>query len=168
MFSFFKKAENGEESGKSGKLWILLIAATLGVALLLFGGTNSKKEEEQTEATYSPTEDELALYQSYLEERVKNLCESVEGVSNVTAIVTLSGGFEDIYATELIDGNEEYVVIGSGSSAQALFLSRAAPDIAGIGVVCHGGTDATVKQELLSLLSATFHIPTNRIYITGS
>ena len=167
MFAFWKSNENGEEKNGKLKAWIIVIGAVVGIALILLGGSGARDEPEETaETVYSPTEDELVLYQSYLEERVKTLCESVEGIGEVTAIVTLSSGFESVYATELIDGNEEYVIVGSGSSASALFLSRKAPEIAGIGVVCHGGTSTGARQELISLISATFHISTNRIYVT--
>ena len=71
-----------------------------------------------------------------------------------------------MYATELINGNEEYVIVGSGSSSSALLLCRREPEIAGIGVVCCGGGNADVRRELLSLLSATLHVSGNRIYIT--
>ena len=39
-------------------------------------------------------------------------------------------------------------------------------EIAGIGIVCSGGANDNVRRELISLLSATFHISSNRIYIT--
>lgn len=148
------------------RLWLILLGATLGVALILWGGAREGEAEEAEATPYSPGTDELVLYQGYLEERVKAVCESVEGVGNVTVIVTLSGGFEAVYATEYPDGNEEYVIIGSGSNATALFLSRSAPGIAGIGIVCNGGADASVQKELTALISAAFHVPTNRIYVT--
>ena len=167
MFSFWKSNENGEEKNGKLKVWIIVIGAVVGIALILLGGSGARDAPEEEQGTVcTPLEDEMVLYQGYLEERVKALCESVEGVGNVTAIVTLSGGFESVYATELIDGNEEYVIIGNGSSATALFLSRKAPEIAGVGIVCHGGASANARQELISLVSATFHIPTNRIYVT--
>lgn len=167
MFSFWKSNENGEEKNGKLKVWIIVIGAVVGIALILLGGSGARDAPMEEQGTvYTPSEDEMVLYQGYLEERVKALCESVEGVGNVTAIVTLSGGFESVYATELIDGNEEYVIIGNGSSATALFLSRKAPEIAGVGIVCHGGASANARQELISLVSATFHIPTNRIYVT--
>lgn len=166
MFSFFKNEENGEEKNGKARLWLILIGAAVGVALILFGGSTKQAKEEPADTVYSPAEDELVLYQNYLEERVKSLCESVEGVSGVTAVVTLAGGFESVYATEFLDGNEEYVILGSGANATALFLSREAPQIAGIGIVCLGGNNASIRAELTSLVCATFHISSNRVYIT--
>ena len=126
----------------------------------------SKKEDSNQSPTEVTPQEELELYQSYIETRVKTLCESVDGVEHVTVAVTLNGNFEEIYAIEYIDGNEEYVIVGSGSNASALHLSRNAPEIAGIGVVCRGGGDTDIRHELLSLLSAAFRVPSNRIYIT--
>lgn len=166
--NFFHKSKEGD-SDAHGSLKLLLPAAgaLIGILLLLFGGNIDKKQTNDTLPLTSQTpQEELEAYQIYLEGRVRTLCQSVEGVDNVTVAVTLSGNFQEIYATEFIDGNEEYVIIGSGSSASALYLSRNAPEIAGIGVVCRGGGNTDVRQELLSLLSAAFRVPANRIYIT--
>ena len=166
--SFFHKEKDGNTEPQAKLKLILLIGGALvGILLLLFGGSTDNPSNELPQQSYSLTpQEELDAYQIYLEGRVRNLCQSVDGVDHVTVAVTLSGGFEEIYATEWIDGNEEYVIIGSGSNASALYLSRNAPEIAGIGMVCQGGGNPDVRCELLSLLSAAFRVPANRIYIT--
>ena len=164
MFDFLKKGSL-KENGRL-RLYLLLGCGVLGILLILFGSSTKTAEKTSTETPYSTSTDDLVIYQDYLEKRIKTLCESVSGVRNVTVVVTLSGSFESVYATEWPDGNEEYVILGSGSSASPIYLSRSAPEIAGIGIVCSGGANDNVKRELLSLLSATFHISSNRIYIT--
>ena len=164
MFDFLKKG-SAKENGRL-RLYLLLGCGVLGILLILFGGSTKTAEKTSTETPYSTSTDELVIYQDYLEKRIKTLCESVSGVRNVTVVVTLSGSFESVYATEWPDGNEEYVILGSGSSASPIYLSRSAPEIAGIGIVCSGGANDNVRRELISLLSATFHISSNRIYIT--
>ena len=166
---FTKSKTDGNAPDGAGKLRLILIlaGAALGILLLLLGSGDffSDPDESTSQPTQPSPQEELEQYQSYLEGRVRTLCESVSGVSGVTVAVTLSGNFEDIYATELIDGNEEYVIVGSGSNASALYISRLAPEIAGIGVVCRGGGNSDVRQELTSLICAAFHIPSNRVYI---
>ena len=164
MFDFLKKG-NASQNGRL-RLYLLLGCGALGILLILFGSSGKKAEKTAEETPYSTSTDELVIYQDYLESRIKKLCESVSGVRNVTVVVTLSGSFESVYATEWPDGNEEYVILGSGSSASPIYLSRSAPEIAGIGIVCSGGANDNVRRELISLLSATFHISSNRIYIT--
>ena len=164
MFDFLKKG-SAKENGRL-RLYLLLGCGVLGILLILLGSGTKTAEKTSTETPYSTSTDELVIYQDYLEKRIKTLCESVSGVRNVTVVVTLSGSFESVYATEWPDGNEEYVILGSGSSASPIYLSRSAPEIAGIGIVCSGGANDNVRRELISLLSATFHISSNRIYIT--
>ena len=164
MFDFLKKGSL-KENGRL-RLYLLLGCGVLGILLILFGSSTKTAEKTSTETPYSTSTDELVIYQDYLEKRIKTLCESVSGVRNVTVVVTLSGSFESVYATEWPDGNEEYVILGSGSSASPIYLSRSAPEIAGIGIVCSGGANDNIRRELIALLSATFHISSNRIYIT--
>ena len=172
MFSFLKVSTENESSDRSSRLKMILIigGALLGIFLLLFGSGTFHTQDEPSDVDSNDSNHEQSLldYQAYLEGRVKSICESVSGVGNVTAIVTLDSGFESVYAIETEEGNEQYVVIGSGSSASALLLTESPPAIRGIGVVCTGGNSATVRRELTSLLSAAFDIASNRIYITGS
>jgi len=163
MFSFWK---NDAESGHGGRFWILLLLGAIGVGLLLFGGAWEKKDAQSPITQAPDAEEELREYQAYLEQRVKTLCESVNGVSNVTVIVTLSGSFQSVYATEWKEGDEKYVIVGSGANAEALLLSRATPSIEGIGVVCRGGGNDARRRELISLISAGFNLASNRIYVT--
>ncbi len=165
----FGRNDRDADPAKAGKLRLLIIlgGAVLGILLLLLAGGNSLSGDRGEDIEKTENEEEtLRAYQDYLEGRVKSICETVAGVGSVTVVVTLDGDFEEIYAKEQKDGNEEYVIVGSGSSASALHLSRLTPKIAGIGVVCHGGGNADVRQELISLLAAAFDVPSNRIYIT--
>ncbi|MBQ9806485.1 MAG: hypothetical protein IJW49_08290 [Clostridia bacterium] len=145
-------------------IWILIVGGVIGIALILFGSHESNVTEP-IEDTVPVPETDTVRYQEYLETRIEELCASM-GLGEVSAIVTLEGSFREIYATEWQGENEEYVIVGSGSSAQALLLSRQAPEIMGIGVVCRTSLSPIRSNELVSLLSATFHTPTNRIYIT--
>ena len=163
MFDFLKKGSL-KDNGRL-RLYLLLGCGILGILLILFGSSTKTPQNSDENSPYSTSTDELVIYQDYLEKRIKTLCESVSGVRNVTVVVTLSGSFESVYATEWPDGQEEYVILGSGSSASPIYLSRSAPEIAGIGIVCSGGSNDNVRCELISLLSATFHISSNRIYI---
>lgn len=165
MFEFLRKSGENEPMLSKKRLWIIVLCGALGAALLLFGGSLGEKKKGSS-AGEEASGEEFFAYQTYLEDRVRTLCESVSGVSDVTVIVTLDGEFRRVYATESDGEREEYVILGSGSSASALFLSRDAPQIAGIGVVCRGGGNPSVQKELISLLSAAFHLSSNRVYVT--
>ena len=163
MFSFLKASS--EDAPQKGKLWILLLVALLGILLLLFGGSAEKKQEDSLDLPDTQKED-LTAYREALEERIRKLCESVKGVENVCVMVTLERGFSAIYATEWEGDKESYVILGSGSSAQALYLGESAPTVTGIAIVCTGGDNATVRRELTSLLCAAFSLSSTRIHVT--
>ena len=165
MFDFLKKS-TCEGSNNTRKPWIILLGATLGILLLLFSGKSSTKKSTSDTTLPVTQQQEISEYQTYLENRIVSICESVEGVGKVSAIVTLSGGFEAVYATEVTASGEDYVILGSGSNASGLLLLQKTPEIVGIGIVCSGAESIAVRTELISLVSASFHLPTNRIYVT--
>lgn len=158
---FFQKSEHGSGFPK----WLIPVGAIVGIALILFGGGLGKSGTASA-GNDPDAKEEIAEYQTYLENRVRLLCESSGGVSDVTVIVTLAGGFSSVYATEEKNGNETYVILGSGSSESPLLLCQEAPEIAGIGVVCRGGGNGNNQKELTELICAAFHIPSNRVRVT--
>ena len=156
-----------KEPAKPGKkkLLFVLLGAGVGVFLLLLGsGWFSGEEKAESQPTVSQKE-ELESYREDIEQRIVKLCEAVDGVSHVRVSVTLSGGFETIYATEIKNGVEIYATIGSGSSAKALVVSQNPPSVTGIGVVCRGGGDPAIRGTLTALLCSAFRVPSNRISI---
>ena len=152
--------------------WVLLLGAAVGIGLMLIGN-GAESEPQKQSAKTSASEDPLYEYTERMEQRIVSLCSSVRGVSEVRVAISLSGDFSYVYATDLDtqqkDGTserqEQYVTVGSGSSEQTVLLTRTPPTVSGIGIVCRGGGDAGVRQELTALLSAAFGIGSNKIYI---
>jgi len=145
---------------KSGKLKYLLIILIAGIVLILAGARMSKKDADSNGSSQAVS---ISEYEKQLEAKIKNLCEQVDGVSDVTVALSLEGGYEYVYAT---DGSDDYVLVGSGNDESGMFLGQKAPKISGIGIVCAGGGDPGVQKELLSLISAACGIGTNKIFIT--
>lgn len=152
--------------------WVLAFGAVVGIALMLIGNGTSIQTKKQT-AQASVSGDPLYEYSGRIEQKIAALCSSVRGVDEVRVAVSFEGDFTYVYATDLDtqekDGaserQEQYVTVGSGSSEQAVLLTRTPPAVSGIGIVCRGGGNAGVRQELTALLSAAFGIGSNKIYI---
>lgn len=164
MFPLFGRSGDPPADGNRRKklIFLLVLLAAVGVLLLLFGG---RLGEGDTDGTEEASED-LQAYQAELEEKIRSLCEAVRGVSDVTVAVTVESGSGAVYATETTTKGAEYVIVGSGSSAKALYLSKSPPKIAGIGIVCRGGGDSNIRLEIISLISAAFHIGSNRVHVS--
>ncbi len=147
-----------------GRVPLLLGGLLLGVLLLIIGGLGEEKSESVDADTVALRVTELAEYEEKTERELEALCESVKGVSDVEVLVTFDTGYTVRY-TE--DGNKNPASVGSGSSEEALFDTILPPEIAGVGIVCRGGSNAAVQQALTELVSTALGIPANRVFVTG-
>ena len=157
---------------KSGKLVVAVVGVLAG-ALLMFVG-NRVGITESSVVPESPEAPEVTRsveeYRADLETRMESICAQVAGVGAVDVVVTLEGGYEYVYATDkrITSSGEtiSYITVGSGEGKSLVYVTERAPAITGIGVVCTGGTDANVRREVTSLLSAAFGVGSNKIYVT--
>ena len=153
--------------------WVLILGAVIGAALILLGNSDVVWTSNKATTQSTVNDDPLSLYAQELERKIETLCAHVQGVSEVRAVVSLEGDFLYVYASDsetaeqegVVERQEQYVTVGSGSNAQPLLLTRRPPAIGGIGVVCRGGGDARVRQEIVALLSAAFSVGSNKIYV---
>lgn len=124
------------ESQKKTKYLLPLALFLLGVILIaagmILGGRGGSRSAFSAISGRSQ--------EAELEGKIKALCEQVEGVSEVTVVVSLTDPSTDASA-----GN-----------------------IAGVGIVCRGGDDPLTGARLTSLVSAACGIRSNRIYVTGA
>lgn len=155
------------------RFFLPALIAALGVILLLMGsiGNPADKNDSHTSASASGTPDATA-FAADLEARVVSICSQVAGAGEVKAVVTLSGGYRAVYATDSRSSENSYqhelVLTGSGSSESAILVGYENPEIAGIGIVCTGGNDSAVRAAILRLVSAAFDVGTHQIYVAAS
>lgn len=165
---------------KNGKLWMILGCLALGVLLLVFGGEMKAlfgTDSLQGDEDYAQEgEAELRLlsmeeYRVAMEARIKDICERVVGAGEVHVILHLAGGYEYVYAADqkITSSGEvrEYIMIGSGSNQRVVYLTERVPEILGIGVVCEGGNQESVRNEITALLAATLGVGSHRVYVTA-
>lgn len=154
---------------KNGKLKLLLTVVIIGTVLLMLGSVILPLKKGN-DLSASDEENKTERYVARLEDNISKLCSRVKGAGEVTVAVTVFGGFEYVYASDSKTSEDsdstEYIKIGSGSSQQALYLTEKVPKISGVGIVCTGGGDERVRNELVLLISATYGISTNKIYVT--
>ena len=150
-----------KEKKPLGKKKYLVLGAMffLGLLLLFWNGGDSDASAV-TEMPQMSAEE----YRAKLTEEIGLLCRGVRGVGRVTVLVSLSGGYEYVYAR---DGDGDCVGFGSGSKKEAVVENILPPKIAGIGIVCDGGANAEVREALVELLSAALGVGANKIYITS-
>ncbi len=158
---------------KSGKLTVAVLGILIGVGLLLFGNRLVKQNTDDASAVPEPGAEIRAVeeYRLALERRMADITAEVAGVGNVSVVVTLEGGYEYVYAYDkkVTVGGESttYITVGNGADESLVFLCERAPAIVGVGIVCTGGGNDTVKREVTSLISAAFGVPSHKIYVAS-
>jgi len=134
--------------------------AAIGVILLAVGGTvglgNTAKKTDTTE---------FSVYTEHLEERIRKLIESVDGIENVTVLLTLDSSTEAVYGK---DGNADYVILSNGDGEEGVRLYEIYPRVRGVAVVCSNGDIPRVRECVIRLLSASLGIPSSDIEVAGS
>ncbi len=145
------------------KKWIILAAAAVGVILLLLGSLPNKKGDEPLNE-----DSDMFLYAESLEQRIVSICEKVEGVSDVSVLLTLDGGNEHIYAENSGSGGDSYVIVSVGGEEKTVLIREVYASVRGIAVVCKGGEEISVQRTLTDLLSCALGVPISKISVAGA
>lgn len=152
------------------RLMLLVALAAVGIALIIFGGQMGGTEENTAET--SPESRDAEEYARQTEERVRALCAEVRGAGQVSVYVSLKGGYRTVYAFDTQSTSSGYkseiVLSGSGSGKSALVTAYENPEIAGVGIVCEGGGSAEVREQIISLVSATLDVGSNKIFVAAA
>lgn len=155
---------------KNGTFLVVIFGLLAGLILLILGGGGLFEKEDAKSVTDDDSSSDRALqYKSKIEGEIKELCMQLSGVSDAFVCVRIDSGGERIYATNTqnISGaeREEYVIIGSGSNAEPLYLGERLPDVCGIGVILKGNNISSYKNQLEAMLSAAYSIPLTKVYV---
>lgn len=161
------------------KLALLCVAGIVGVLLLVISSVlpqNGKKEEKET---VSSTVHET--YAEEIEEKLTEIISSIDGAGKTSVMVTLESGTEQVYAknekvkndsssdesklNEDFSDEKEYVLIETDGDEGGLIIKLIQPKIRGVAVVCEGGGNDAVRQEITQAVTAVLDISSSRVYI---
>ena len=160
---------------KKTALFIVLGFTAILIIFLSEFSTDDKNNNYDSEKVQSLTSVD---YCEYLEEKVEEIVESIEGAGEARVMITLSETTEYIYATNDKDTRKssnddnnstfenDYVIIENNSNDTGLLIKTIEPKIRGVAVVCEGGSDSTVQRQIYSAVSAVLNISTSRISIS--
>lgn len=147
------------------KFVALILCIGIVLMLLPVGGTASSEEEQPTPAQTAQTDFDLDA----LERKLEAALAEINGVGEVTVVLTLKSSGEEVLAQDVSQGNTtetETVIVSTGSSTeQAVSVKTIYPEFQGALVICDGAGSASVKLEVLQAVSAITGLSSDKISI---
>ena len=153
---------------KGQKSTVLIVILVLIGLLLIIIPNNSSKQSKKID-----NEARLSQYSKSIEQKIRDMCSNVNGISNVNVTVYFDSGFETIYAyneeskssSSGVNSEKKYVTIGSGNDESMVCIVEKMPNICGVAIVCKGGGNPNLASEVINLISSAFGVPKNKIYV---
>ena len=173
MKSFLQKSDVIKNNKK---LALIVVAGFMIIAFIFISELDfnfADSNENETVDKLSTTE-----YCAYLEEKVTEIIECIDGAGKAKVMITLSETTVYIYATN--DKNtrknndasddstaqNDYVIIERDNNDTGLLIKTIEPKVRGVAIVCEGGNNSTVQNQIYSAISAVLNISTSRISIS--
>lgn len=148
------------------RLIAIASAGIVGTALIIFSAFPSK--------TDTASKSRLDEYIFSTEERLCRTVEKIDGAGKATVFITVSDTYETVYASNSVvnrSGNtaEKQIAFTQGSSysSEPVVVKELCPDIKGVLIVCKGGNDPNVKNEITKSASIALGISSSKIHVTG-
>ncbi len=156
---------------KDKRLIILLICGLIGISLIAFSELSSKPENKEKINTAQNT---YVDYEEKLEERLCGIISQISGVGKARVMVKTKGTEESELAQNVssdrnaqgdIKAENEYVIVGSNSNEQGVLIKKNYPEIQGAIIVCEGGDDVKIQNEVVNAVSALLGISKNNVSV---
>lgn len=181
----------GSKTKENGQTWGLgktELSSLAGKDSKLAGETKTGSQEAWGEAVKTE-EEPWDSYEAYLEKRVKEVLDKVEGVGQVDVLIVLKSSEQKVYQTDgktmqsstkeqdasggirdiTEQQQESSTVIINGSSLDTsggpLLEKELRPEISGIVISAQGGGSASVKSEITDAMVALFDIPPHKVKV---
>lgn len=180
----------GEKLPKKNHLLILfLIGMLLFVAVFPFPTSNRSEEAESGEEASIISQDSgiMGEYEAYLEERTADILKQVDGVGEVTVMITLKSGSQKIIEKDqsstaqtteeadstggtrsVEDTSSDKTSIyeqNSDGSSTPYVSKEMTPEIEGVVVIADGGDNAVVVESITEAVQALFGVEAHKIKI---
>lgn len=187
-----RKREKGTKSllqyfTENGRWRSLLAAAGLiGIFLIFLSGYLPQKEEEVQNVQEEMTVSETEKYARELEKSLADIVSRISGAGETKVLVTMEKGSQTVYAreekktTQSTGGSEtglgrseenestetKYILIkGADGSQQALAVMEVEPVVKGVIIVCQGGSNPVVQQNIINAVTTALDISSARVCV---
>ncbi|WP_425448600.1 stage III sporulation protein AG [Dethiothermospora halolimnae] len=173
-------------------LTVLLI---IGIILLLMasilGNKDNKSKDNTIKTNNKKVKSELLIddYASNIEKKLQNIVSKIQGVGEISVMVTLEDTAERIPAVDVTESNEKTnekdsqggtremirndrtknVVTTNSSNGEGLIvIKEVKPQVKGVIVVAEGAEDIKIKEKIYRAVKTVLSISGNRVEVFSS
>ena len=162
---------------KNMKIYAILGLAA-GVFLIILSFVSSGDRNKIPEKDFSRIDSDAFVRKQ--EEKIREILERIDGVSDPFVMITLDTSSEHVYAVkqnikESSSRNGESTqkevskdIIFHGDDRQPILIKEIEPKIKGVAVICRGISDAEIQLKIINLVSTVLNLPTNRVYVISA
>lgn len=168
---------------------IIVAAGLLGIALIFLSGylPGGEKSARQAAVSSQPQPQSAQREEQNLEAQLQQLITGIRGVGSARVFVTLEKTEQAVYATEEkksgqttqdksggatmrdeSDSNNEtnYILVkNADGSEKALQVTEIQPEVKGVVVVCDGGGNPEVQQNITDAVTTALHITSVQVCV---
>jgi len=146
-----------------------VVIGIIGMILILVSDSDSGKTEKTAVAEQNVSFETAEAYNVQMEEKLKGILVSIDGVGKADVLITITSTEEYIYAETKKQNSygeeNDYVLIDNGSEKETLVKKIQNPEISGVVIVCEGGGKSKVCEKIYRAVSTALGIPTTKIYV---
>lgn len=154
------------------KTTLLVIIGLMGMGCILLSELTAD-EDSPAETQLITAERTETDYERQLEARLTEMLSRMNGVGTVSVMVTVTGSTEQIFAEEVKESAGENsnqtehapVITKQDGDESALIRKTEYPDIHGVAILCTGGNNAVIREQICDAVSTILGIPVSHIYV---
>lgn len=160
------------------KIIIWVVVGILILGLLLFNYNNIKKTPVLETSSCESNDND---YINSMEKKLSNILSSINGVGKCDVMITVDGGKEYVYAIEenvkndmtisdekthtIEETEKKYKSFSEQNKENPLIIKELLPNINGVAIVCEGGNNAAVKNDIINIVGKALGISSDKIAI---
>lgn len=155
------------------KIAFIIIIGLCGIVLICLSEVTNK-EAVKTETTTESIKSNEKEYIDNLENKLTDIISSIEDAGQVKVMITLKGSNENVYAVNENIKNDEnsnnysnsYVIIDNKNTKEGIRIKILEPEIRGVAVVCTGGNNPKVVEQITNAVTTVLGIGSNKVSVS--
>lgn len=151
---------------------IYIVIGIVGILLILL--SEFVPQQKDNTQTNQPTTFSSENYIATLEKKTQSIISSIDGVGECQVMITIKDSNESVYAKNVDEQNRqgyysennEYVLYEGEDGETPVLIKQYYPQIQGVVVVCDGGDNDKVKEQIITCVSSLFDISSSHICVS--